>query len=133
MRVALAFWYAAWCYVAVPWRSFRPRPSFRNVELLPFAIGSLRAQLLNVLLFVPLGVIGIRLGWSPKTVALVGVGTSVLTELLQLFSTRRYPSTTDVILNTAGVLIGIALARGWTRTVNAMRRESSESDALTSP
>jgi glycopeptide antibiotics resistance protein len=133
MRVALAFWYAAWCYVAVPWRSFRPRPSFRNVELLPFAIGSLRGQLLNVLLFVPLGVIGIRLGWSPKTVALVGVGTSVLTELLQLFSTRRYPSTTDVILNTAGVLIGIALARGWTRTVNAMRRESSESDALTSP
>ena len=132
MRFALAFWYAAWCYVAVPWRSFRPRPSFRNVELLPFAIGSLRGQLLNVLLFVPLGVIGIRLGWSPKTVALIGIATSVLTELLQLFSTRRYPSTTDVILNTTGVLIGIALARTWNRLAPATAREGSGSAAITS-
>ena len=132
MRVVLALWYAAWCYVAVPWRSFRPNASFRRVELIPFADGSLRTQMLNMLVFVPLGLIGIRLGWGPKTVALVGVGTSILTELLQLFSARRHPSITDVILNTTGILIGIALARGWAHATSKTTRKSSGPDALTS-
>ena len=106
----------AWAWVATPWRSFRLSPSLRRVELIPFLDGSPRTQFLNLLAFVPLGFIGIRLGWSPRTVALVGAGTSALTELLQLFSTRRHPSITDLILNTAGVLVGILIAGGWQRS-----------------
>jgi glycopeptide antibiotics resistance protein len=103
----------AWAWVATPWRSFRLSPSLERIELIPFLDGSPRTQILNLLAFVPLGVIGVRLGWSPRTVALVGAAVSALTELLQLFSSRRYPSITDLILNTAGVLIGILIAIGW--------------------
>jgi glycopeptide antibiotics resistance protein len=35
----------------------------------------------------------------------VGAGTSLLTELLQLFSSRRFSSATDVVLNTVGTLL----------------------------
>jgi hypothetical protein len=124
VRLALLLWGMAWAFVATPWRSFRSRPSLRNVELIPFLDGSPRTQILNVLVFVPLGVIGIRLGWSPRTVALVGAGISAATELLQLFSTRRHPSVTDLILNVTGTLIGIALAVGWSnpRVVSAPDR-----------
>ena len=103
----------AWAWVATPWRSFRLSPSLERVELIPFVDGSPRTQILNLLAFVPLGVIGVRLGWSPRTVALIGAGASALTEVLQLFSSRRHPSITDLILNTAGVLIGILIVIGW--------------------
>jgi glycopeptide antibiotics resistance protein len=120
VRLALLAWTTAWVWVATPWRSFRLSPSLERVELIPFLDGSPRAQILNLLAFVPLGVIGVRLGWSPRTVALVGTGVSALTELLQLFSSRRHPSITDLILNTAGVLIGILIASGWSNaaTIN---------------
>jgi glycopeptide antibiotics resistance protein len=88
-------------------------PSFRRVELIPFVGGSIRSQFLNFLVFVPLGIIGTRLGWHPRTVILVAAGVSGLTEFLQLFSSRRYPSTTDLILNTAGALIGLMIAGRW--------------------
>ena len=127
MKLALLLWGVLWVYVAIPWRSFRPSPSLQRVEWVPFAIGSPRTQILNFLVFVPLGLIGTRLGWSPRTVALVGAGTSALTELLQLFSTRRYPSVTDLILNIAGTLTGIAVAISWQSavTVSAQRRAST--------
>lgn len=102
----------AWTWVATPWRSFRLSPSLERLELVPFLDGSPRTQILNLLAFVPLGIIGIRLGWSPRTVALVGTAASALTELMQLFSSRRHPSITDLILNTAGVLLGILIVSG---------------------
>jgi glycopeptide antibiotics resistance protein len=110
MRLAFAVWAALWAYVATPWRSFTLRPSFENVSLIPFADGSPRTQILNVLVFVPLGFIAARMGWNPRIVILIGAGASLVTELLQLFSTRRHPSVTDLILNTAGTVIGILLA-----------------------
>jgi glycopeptide antibiotics resistance protein len=108
----------------MPWRSFRARPSLQNLELIPFQDGSSRTQVLNVLVFIPLGIIGIRLSWSSRTVALLGAGISAMAELLQLFSTRRHPSVTDLILNVTGTLIGIALAVGWSnsRVVSASDR-----------
>jgi glycopeptide antibiotics resistance protein len=124
VRLALLLWALAWAFVATPWRSFRIRPSLEHVELIPFLDGSPRTQILNLLVFVPLGFIGIRLGWSSRTVALVGSGVSALTELLQLFSTRRHPSVTDLILNTTGAMIGIALAIAWShlRAIDAPER-----------
>lgn len=111
-RLALVLWLFLWVRVAVPWTSFQWTPTLRRVELIPFSAGSLRTQVLNVLVFVPLGIIGTRLGWKPRTVVVLGFGVSILTELLQLFSTRRYPSATDLILNTTGTVIGVGAAIG---------------------
>lgn len=116
MRLALACWLCLWALIGFPWRSFQWTPSFRRLQLLPLMEGSLRGQLLNVLAFVPLGIIATRLGWRPRTVIVVGFAVSLLTEFLQLFSTRRYPSTTDLILNTMGVLLGVAIAVAVTKT-----------------
>ena len=115
MAMALLIWCLLWFFIGLPWRSFRVTPSFRRVELIPFVGGSLRSELLNLLAFVPLGIIGTRLGWRPRTVILVGAAMSGLTELSQLFSSRRFPSTTDLILNIAGTVIGIVIARAWNR------------------
>jgi glycopeptide antibiotics resistance protein len=110
MKLALVTWAALWAYVGSPLRSFRLRPSFENVSLVPFTDGSPRGIILNILAFVPLGFICARLGWSPRAVILIGSGVSLLTEVLQLFSTRRHPSVTDLILNTVGTLIGMVVA-----------------------
>src|SRR5262245_36863565 len=110
LRLFLAIWFLLWARIGLPWRSFQPTPSFRRVELIPFQVGSPRTYVLNVLIFVPLGVIGTRLGWQPRTVMLVAAGTSALTEVSQLFSRGRYPSTTDLVLNATGAAIGIVMA-----------------------
>jgi glycopeptide antibiotics resistance protein len=115
MRALLFLWLLLWVRIAFPWQDFQTTPSFRRVELLPFTVGSTRGQLLNVLAFVPLGIIAVRMGWRPRMVVTLGLGLSVLTELLQLFSRRRFPSTTDVLLNSVGVVIGVAIATGWSR------------------
>ena len=122
MRLALVLWVVLWAYVATPWRSFQPRPSLDNVQLVPFADGSVRGNVLNVLAYVPLGIIGSGLGWSAGVVALTGASASGITETLQLFSTRRYPSATDFLLNSAGTLIGIALAGGRRTAAGTARR-----------
>ena len=119
MRLALACWLCVWARIGFPWRSFQWTPSFRHLQLIPSMEGSLRGQLLNVLAFVPLGIIATRLGWRPRTVIVVGFAISFVTEFLQLFSTRRYPSTTDLILNTAGVVVGVVIAVAATRSVGA--------------
>ena len=56
----------------------------------------------------PLGIIGVLLGWAPGTVAALAASLSGLTEALQIFSTDRVPSTTDLLLNTAGAVLGIS-------------------------
>ena len=81
-----------------------------------------RGNVLNVLAYVPLGIIGSGLGWSAGVVALTGASASGITETLQLFSTRRYPSATDFLLNSAGTLIGIALAGGRRTAAGTARR-----------
>jgi glycopeptide antibiotics resistance protein len=110
-RLAFVVWLGIWVWIAAPWRSFRPTPSFRFVEVIPFAIPGARTQILNLLAFVPLGFLGVRLGWRPGTILLVAAGLSGATEFLQLFSATRYPSTTDLILNTVGALVGMSIAR----------------------
>ena len=115
VRVALTLWFLAWSFVALPWRSFQPEPSFERVQTTPFTDGSARAHILNVVAFVPLGGIGARLVWSPATIVGIGASTSIATEVLQLFSSRRYPSVTDIILNTTGVAIGLLFASAFLR------------------
>lgn len=109
-RLAFVVWLCIWVWIAVPWRSFQSTPSFQRVEVIPFAIKGARTQVLNLLAFVPLGILGVRLGWRPGTILLVAAGLSGVTEVLQLFSATRYPSTTDFILNMAGALVGMTIA-----------------------
>lgn len=110
IRLALVVWLCVWVWIAVPWRSFQSTPSFQRVELIPFAIPGTRTQALNLLAFVPFGILGVRLGWRPGNILLVAAGLSGMTEVLQLFSTTRFPSTTDFFLNTAGALTGMTIA-----------------------
>jgi glycopeptide antibiotics resistance protein len=110
IRLAFLVWLCAWVWIGVPWGSFQWTPSFERVEVIPFTIEASWTQALNVLAFVPVGLLGARLAWAPRKIVLVGAGLSAATELLQLFSRTRYPQTTDFILNTAGALAGMTIA-----------------------
>jgi glycopeptide antibiotics resistance protein len=111
MRAAAFVWLVAWAFVGLPWRSFTLRPSFDHVRLMPYQFGRPSSHLLNVLAFVPLGICGDRIGWGPARVAQVAAGISMTTEALQLFSTRRYPSVSDVLSNTLGAILGVGMSR----------------------
>jgi glycopeptide antibiotics resistance protein len=73
----------------------------------------------NVVLFVPLGM-ALRwrfTGWSIAGVTVVALLISVTIETLQAVSaTGRWASTTDVIANTLGGLIGATLIGMWVRS-----------------
>jgi len=124
-RLAFVVWLCIWVWIGVPWRSFQSTPTFQRVELIPFAIPGTRTQVLNLLAFVPVGLLGVRLGWRPGTILLVAAGLSGVTEVLQLFSTTRYPSTTDFILNMAGALVGMTIAN-HSRAQTAARVKGTE-------
>lgn len=117
MRIAAACWLMAWAFVGLPWRSFTAEPSLQRVQIVPFRDGSARTHVLNVVAFVPWGAVGWGLGWSATRVVLSGAAVSTGTELLQLFSRRRYPSVSDVLLNTLGTAAGVLIAspRGFQR------------------
>ena len=125
MKFAAVLWLVGWAFVGLPWRSFSAQPSFRNVRLVPFEGGSRVAYVLNVLAFVPCGMIGVGLGWSASRAVLSGTAISVSTEFLQLFSRRRFPTTTDVILNSLGTAIGAGLGAAGRRQRKSLHGPST--------
>ena len=118
LRLAFVVWLCIWAWIGLPWQSFQSTPSLQRVEWVPFAIKGAQTQVLNFLAFVPLGILGICLGWRPGVILLVAVGVSSVTEFLQVFSATRYPSSTDLILNTAGALAGMT----WPARLTPKRR-----------
>jgi glycopeptide antibiotics resistance protein len=73
----------------------------------------------NIVLFMPFGFLGTQLRpqTSPLFVALLGVAVSLSAELLQLFViTQRVFSLDDILHNSLGAAIGVALATWWGRT-----------------
>ncbi len=69
--------------------------------------------LLNLGLFVPLGIaLGIG-GRPPGHAALVGGGLSLAIELVQLLVPGRDPSLSDLLTNTAGAFLGALLGLRW--------------------
>ena len=74
----------------------------------------MRDVLLNLLLFVPIGLgLGLR-GWAPGRATLAGFVVSLLIELVQFGAlVGRDPSLSDLVTNTLGTLAGAALAGRW--------------------
>jgi glycopeptide antibiotics resistance protein len=111
MKWLAVLWLTAWAFVALPWRSFSPVPSTRNIRLVPFQDGNVVAHALNVAAFVPWGAIAGAGRWSAQRAISSGAAISAVTEAIQIFSRRRYPTTTDLILNTAGAALGVGAIR----------------------
>jgi len=90
-----------------------------NLNLIPFLdmIGDLRSTLLNVALFVPLGLL-LPLFWEKyrtgKDTVLFGFGMSLAIELLQML-THRATDVNDLITNTLGTFLGYLIAKALIR------------------
>jgi VanZ family protein len=107
-RVAAALWLLGWAMFSVPWSSFTPRPQVGQVDLHLFQ--NRRAdQLRNFLYYVPAGVIGLGLGLGTGGTIASAAALSGVAETVQIFSTSRVASVTDLMLNTAGALVGVGL------------------------
>ena len=62
---------------------------------------------LNVVFYVPFGVLAVAAGLRAAVALTCGAALSAATELTQVFSHSRVPSAADLVLNSAGSLIGI--------------------------
>jgi len=91
---------------------------------------------LNVLLFVPLGLLLGANRWRPPRSALVGFGLACSIELAQHFIPGRYSNLGDVVWNTTGAWAGAVLAaRGthWLVPAASWRRRLAGLAALAPP
>jgi glycopeptide antibiotics resistance protein len=107
--------------IGLPWSQFDGTPHWENVYWIPFS-GPVRFHpkvifeiVGNVMLFVPVGYSFIRsvssgierpLLWA----AGVGLASSLSVEAYELFCRYRAIETADLILNTAGTLLGALMA-----------------------
>lgn len=102
--------------VSSPWIGFTVTPQWHRIQYVPFAspADSIEDVALNVLLFVPFGM---SAGWgrtpaqSLGRAASLALVVSLSAEAVQLFSTRRYPSATDLMSALIGSAIGAAAGR----------------------
>jgi glycopeptide antibiotics resistance protein len=122
--MAFAIWTGIICFIVLPW--FRPQNHVHLdlVQWVPFVTPPIRLRdiILNLLLYVPFGYLHVRCS-NPvsiaRTVALAAA-LSAVTECAQLFSHGRFPSTTDLVCNTAGAYLGARWASA--RVVGAALR-----------
>ncbi len=90
--------------------------NFTNLDQFIINIGG------NILLFVPFGfftALRFRKNYNVKIVVLIGLFLSVIIECIQIWITNRWTDIDDVILNTIGAYLGVALMRllqKWTRS-----------------
>ena len=104
-------WFALVLFVSLPWMGFTTVPQWQRVHWVPFAdpADKVRDVVLNGLLFVPLGfaVSRRRPGMDAVVLsAVMALTISVPAESTQLFSTRRFPSATDVATAMLGAVAG---------------------------
>ena len=111
LRVPLWVWWIPVVWIASFPLGLTVHPQWHRVHLVPFSdpADKVTDLAVNLLMFVPFGVSFAR--WSPSVPGLVMAAalTSASAELLQLFSTVRYPSGTDVVYAVAGALAGAAV------------------------
>ena len=119
-------WLLGWALFSVPWSSFTTRPQAGHVDLVPFQDQRRADQLRNFLYYVPAGAIGVGLGLSPVVTVVSASALSGAAETLQVFSRGRFPSATDLALNTAGAVVGVAM-------IKVARRRRSRDAAFSEP
>jgi glycopeptide antibiotics resistance protein len=104
-------WFGIVLFVSLPWIGFTSRPQWERLNWVPFSDSAdkPRDAVLNGLLFVPVGYAVSRRRVGLKAIALaaaMAASISIPAEATQLFSVRRYPSATDVLLAVVGALLG---------------------------
>lgn len=118
-RWRLLLWIVVILGATVPWGNWHPQVRWDRVTWVPFSseVTSFRPRdvLVNLLLYWPLGLF-LRpqrpLTWGLMAAACcLGLGLSLGAEGLQAFSRRRFPSATDVAMNTVGTCLGALTAR----------------------
>ncbi len=122
-RLLLLLWLACVLFViSLPWAKFDGSPHWENVLWIPFSglvfsAATLVETGINVLAFIPIGYLLVRS--LPPAIArplllalLLGLCCSISAELYQLFCRDRVPSTTDVLTNVAGTVLGARMALG---------------------
>jgi glycopeptide antibiotics resistance protein len=110
----LLLWTALIVLVVVPWETFQNHSHWARVQWLPFVTPPIKLSdiVANLLLYMPFGYLSMRVRRRPRVwqgVALAFV-LSATTELTQVYSHGRFPSTTDIVNNVAGAWVGAALA-----------------------
>ena len=133
-KIALAGWLVAWAGFGMPWTGMTNHTHWDNVRLtLSLSPGALRDAMLNLLFYVPFGVLVCNLGGSYRRALSYGAALSVFTEFVQVFSHTRTPALTDVVMNVAGAATGayLALRSGLARgphhvaTIKSLQRPTS--------
>jgi VanZ family protein len=114
-------------FVVVPWYAVQTHAHWDRVQWMPF-VSPVRTRdvVANVLFYVPLGLLCMRAATQPRVSKAVGLGfaLSLLTEITQVFSHGRFPSTTDLICNTVGAALGAA----WAASRAATRGDDAGAD-----
>jgi glycopeptide antibiotics resistance protein len=93
---------------------FKPTatPQWARVHAVPFSDPADKVEdaAINLLMFVPFGYSFWRSRPGTARLGLAAAGVSASAEMLQLFSTVRYPSGTDVAYAVAGAMVGAIVA-----------------------
>ena len=87
-------------------------PQWSRIHPLPFTDPADKFEdlALNILLFVPFGYLFAMWRRNVRLLLVAAAGTSLSAEAMQLFSTVRYPSGTDVVYALAGAVAGALLS-----------------------
>ena len=91
-----------------------------EINLIPFHSEGYRTYALNVLLFIPLGLLLPIIGAKFRklgNVIIVGAGFSFAIEVCQLFN-RRSTDIDDLLMNTLGVLVGYCIWLAFSKLFN---------------
>lgn len=116
-RWRLAAWTGLILLSVVPWYGWPNRSRWDRVLWVPFSGPEIvvRDLVVNLALYVPLGWLLVRhhVRGPRAIVAAIGLSfaLSLATEWAQVYSARRFPSATDVCMNTLGGVLGAALGR----------------------
>ena len=98
-------------FVSFPWIGLTDVPQWHRIHYVPFSdpADKFRDMIANVLLFLPVGYMMTRQRpplQGLSRVLLLALCVSISAEAMQLFSTRRHPSATDVAAAILGTLAG---------------------------
>ena len=109
----LIVWGLAWAGFGIPWTGMTNHAHWGVIRwsLIPRR-RSIDDAFLNLLFYVPLGMLG-RSFQRPGVIIAVGFACSLTTELIQVYSHTRTPALLDIVTNTAGTIVGVALQSRW--------------------